>query len=41
LGEGVRLGNKSLEAGSKVRDTELKIRAKQDELQDLYKAAKR
>ena len=41
LGEGVRLGNKSLEAGNKVRDTEFKIRAKQDELQDLYRAAKR
>jgi hypothetical protein len=41
LGEGVRLGNQSLKAGNKVRDTEFKIRAKQNELQDLYKAAKR
>jgi hypothetical protein len=41
LGEGVRLGNQSLKAGNKVRDTEFKIRTKQDELQDLYKAAKR
>ncbi len=41
LGAGVRLGNQSLKAGNKVRDTEFKIRTKQNELQDLYKAAKR
>jgi hypothetical protein len=40
IGEGVRLGNESLRAGKKVRDTEYRIRTKQQELKDLYSSVK-